>query len=294
MDTASLLFSTPELVELVLLQLDHRTLLCSASRVSRQWNGVIATSPRIQTKLFFRPATSRLPVSTCPRSLDARPSPTRSTRLQELFSVTSKNPATTAKPTERREGRAPAQAAPLSPSPTAAPYAGLWPWGSNETTPAFTRSGVSWRKMLVQQPAIKSFGQVIVRRRIDGSVITRIGKADVAEGLRMGHVWDTLRESMVLLQSDICFMQLFWYEPSLTTLENSLYPMSQDVKRLFDQGAQLVLAIGFSECVETDKFYSKFASEYDTLCSCEDYEPLNFQMVETVTLPPPSRRREES
>lgn len=46
----------PELLEVVLLQLDNRTLLTSANRVSRDWNELIQTSPQIQQKLFFRPA----------------------------------------------------------------------------------------------------------------------------------------------------------------------------------------------------------------------------------------------
>lgn len=48
-------FTTTEILEAILLYLDMTTLLVTASRVSKTWNNVIATSPAIQRALYFRP-----------------------------------------------------------------------------------------------------------------------------------------------------------------------------------------------------------------------------------------------
>lgn len=49
-------FTTPELLEIILLHLDPRTLLVSAQRVCQTWTAQIQSSPAIQEALFFRPA----------------------------------------------------------------------------------------------------------------------------------------------------------------------------------------------------------------------------------------------
>ncbi|PYI11377.1 hypothetical protein BO78DRAFT_413846 [Aspergillus sclerotiicarbonarius CBS 121057] len=51
--------STPELLEMILLQLDLRTLLASAQRVCRAWNGLIQESSFIQEALFLKPIKKR-------------------------------------------------------------------------------------------------------------------------------------------------------------------------------------------------------------------------------------------
>lgn len=47
--------TTTELLEIILLHLDTRTLLISAGRVCQTWKVLIQTSPTIQQALFFRP-----------------------------------------------------------------------------------------------------------------------------------------------------------------------------------------------------------------------------------------------
>lgn len=47
----------PEMLEEILLEVDMRTLLTSAQRVSQWWRDVITDSPRIQQRLFLRPIT---------------------------------------------------------------------------------------------------------------------------------------------------------------------------------------------------------------------------------------------
>jgi hypothetical protein len=50
--------STAELLELILLQLDLRTLLTAAQRTCRHWNSLIRESPSLQKYLYFAPDES--------------------------------------------------------------------------------------------------------------------------------------------------------------------------------------------------------------------------------------------
>lgn len=52
----SKVFTTPELLEIILLRLDNRTLLVSAQRVCKTWSALIQSSPTIQQALFFQSA----------------------------------------------------------------------------------------------------------------------------------------------------------------------------------------------------------------------------------------------
>ncbi|KAJ5554603.1 hypothetical protein N7513_004562 [Penicillium frequentans] len=52
-------FTTPELLEIILLHLDTRTLLVSAQLVCQTWTVLIQSSPAIQRALFFRPFTPK-------------------------------------------------------------------------------------------------------------------------------------------------------------------------------------------------------------------------------------------
>ncbi|KAE8146652.1 hypothetical protein BDV25DRAFT_143482 [Aspergillus avenaceus] len=50
--------STPEILEMILLQVDLRTLLTSTQRVCKFWTSTIQTSPLIQEALFFKPTSN--------------------------------------------------------------------------------------------------------------------------------------------------------------------------------------------------------------------------------------------
>ena len=288
------LLQAPELLELVLRELDPLELICRVPLVCRLWRDVIATSPRLQAKIFMRPEATTWTLDPTVKPEQNPQVWKRTCRLQDLFQAKEEDVATIQKGQERsRTGRRGSadKISGISASSNAAPYSFMGPWQHSISSPQFTRPGVSWRKMLIQQPAIHSFGQVLVRKRLDGSIQTKVGKVDFPDGIRMGHVWDSLRQSMVLLKSDMCLMRLVWWEPTITSFERALYPMAQDVSRLFEQGAQLVLAIGFSECHPQDRFYGKFASEYESLCHCEEYNPPDFNFQESVHWPGPERRQ---
>lgn len=50
------LTAIPELLELILLHVDLRTILTSAQRVSRAWHALVTTSTALQRALFFAPS----------------------------------------------------------------------------------------------------------------------------------------------------------------------------------------------------------------------------------------------
>ncbi|KAL4954382.1 hypothetical protein BDW69DRAFT_163300, partial [Aspergillus filifer] len=52
---ANRVLETPELLEMILVQTDMRTLLISAQRVCRTWKALIDHSPSLQRALFFTP-----------------------------------------------------------------------------------------------------------------------------------------------------------------------------------------------------------------------------------------------
>lgn len=54
-ESSAVVFSTVELLEIILLNIDVRTLLLSAPQVCRQWNSVINVSLPLQQALFFQP-----------------------------------------------------------------------------------------------------------------------------------------------------------------------------------------------------------------------------------------------
>lgn len=78
---------TVETLELVLLEVDIRTLLVSASRTCHLWHSTIQSSPQLQTLLFFRPeAAAPTTVQDCN---DARANPLLLRAFGTLLSNTS-------------------------------------------------------------------------------------------------------------------------------------------------------------------------------------------------------------
>ncbi|KAK7948475.1 uncharacterized protein PG986_009361 [Apiospora aurea] len=107
----------PELLESILLYLDERTLLVTVQRVSKPWHDLIATSPRLQRKLFL------LPDDSAAAARDPRPNPLLVAAFPFCFDDI------------------------LSPFQPRQIWPRLW------TAPhAFGHPRASWRRMLVHQP----------------------------------------------------------------------------------------------------------------------------------------------
>ncbi|KAJ5166695.1 uncharacterized protein N7482_005476 [Penicillium canariense] len=142
--------STAELLELILLQLDLRTLLTAAQRTCRSWNILIRDSPSLQKALYFVP-NENVPKSWNPLLAEVFPS---------FFS---------------EHG-------------TAATNFGKFTFSTLDMIKypdkiiAYNRKEASWRRMLVQQPPILelAFFDVILSRSVQYSQsIIRVSLQDL-------------------------------------------------------------------------------------------------------------------
>ncbi|KAH7024448.1 uncharacterized protein B0I36DRAFT_331450 [Microdochium trichocladiopsis] len=131
------ILDTLELLELILLQLDMRTLLTSAQRVSKKWHASIQGSPALQRRLFFMPDNNtRLRAH---NDDDYETLPIHNPLLTELFPAWFSNGDKTIPPVST---------------------CGRQPFARSEHFPAVMTAGASWRRMLVQQrPAISHIGE---------------------------------------------------------------------------------------------------------------------------------------
>ncbi|KAL5342138.1 hypothetical protein BJX70DRAFT_395112 [Aspergillus crustosus] len=62
--TTSAIFSTYEILEAILLEVDAITLLTSAQRISRFWNNLIKSSENLQIAMFLAPSRENHPEDT--------------------------------------------------------------------------------------------------------------------------------------------------------------------------------------------------------------------------------------
>lgn len=280
-NAAGRVFQHLELLRLILLRVDPCTLLVSALRVSRRWNAAIMGSAQLQERLFFRPVTLRRGA----RRVQPVQNPLvvlRGWMFHMLFYINHDDADDlrwalekgTAYPVHVPSG--PSSVVPLR-------YILHEIQGSLYGTAAFSRRGASWRKLLLQQPPIRSFGLVVSRRSSDGWYDTEMGRADVPRGLRLGHLWDTMRQVLGRIPTSSCYLRLVWWEPTVTPFDTDEFPMADEMVRLFDSGAHSVLLIGYTEAVETqvngyEDSEARKKPNHGILNRCEEYEPLNFHL----------------
>lgn len=131
-------FSTFELLEMILLQLDLRTILTAAQLTCRSWYGLIRCSLSLQRALFFMPDESN---------------------SQGAKSIGIYNPLLAAAfPSFFPESRVSSSEDVLFSLST------LDMIKSPRRKSAFTRKEASWRRMLIQQPPILEFAFIRIRR----------------------------------------------------------------------------------------------------------------------------------
>jgi hypothetical protein len=129
--------SIPEIFELILLNLDIRTLLTKASRICHSWSHFINSSPRIQWALFFRPLDHALnkPKTQNPLLAETFPS------IFDQFECTGKrNDLDTDTTNEKPTSNVTLTTFDMIKNPHK--------WD------AYIRPEASWRRMLVQQPPV--------------------------------------------------------------------------------------------------------------------------------------------
>ncbi|KAL4966095.1 uncharacterized protein BDV14DRAFT_171599 [Aspergillus stella-maris] len=172
-DTAmNRVLNTPELLEMVLVQLDMQTLLTSAQRVCRPWRAFITKSPSLQKILFFTPikGSSEWGLVIDERSINPL--------LQEKFP--------TIFPGKHRK-RNPHHEFSFSNLPMTR---------NDKSMARFLHQDASWRRMLVQQSPAAPSGiglfYVYHAKAADRSSSTRIPGSKKTQGLRMGQLFDIL------------------------------------------------------------------------------------------------------
>ncbi|KAE8151973.1 hypothetical protein BDV25DRAFT_138337 [Aspergillus avenaceus] len=190
-----------ELVEMILLELDMKTLLTSAQRVCSIWRALITKSLPLQRALFFEPITPHQDTekrcnpllmehfsSFFPTSMEASGKSTTSSTETQNPSL-SLRPLTAAKDPSRR--------------------------------PAFLYEHASWRNMLIQQPPVKTLAFINYRKgRLGISysryMITNSASASdkkdnndspnpTRKGIRMSLLYD------FILDRHVPSSELFWW-----------------------------------------------------------------------------------
>ncbi|KAJ6517187.1 hypothetical protein C8R47DRAFT_1086617 [Mycena vitilis] len=167
-------FSTPELLERILAFLPMPNLLVTAPLISKTWQATTLT-PLLQRILFFQP-----------------------------------DPTPASKPVQN-----PLLAALFPPFFAQTPDQNRWAWpsaGSIKKLPwaaapeAFRRSDASWRRMLVQQPPVRSMFVVEMYHAQGGSFEHRAELSDLE--LRMGALYDL---ALPLIDREASSFRIRWH-----------------------------------------------------------------------------------
>lgn len=166
-------FDILELLELILLQVDQRTLLTSCLRINKTFNIFITSSARLQRRLYFRadtPNAARSPEG-IPKGIEYRTNPL----LDDAF------------PNWFRNGRWPKRVTSNS-THSGAEYSVFHalPW--NKHPKAWRYEKASWRKMFISQPP--SYQLRIVNGLSPAAVITWKVNIPYRLGLTMGQLYD--------------------------------------------------------------------------------------------------------
>jgi len=190
------IFFIIEILELILLETDVRSLLTSAQRVCRKWHDLIQDSGDLQAALFFKPVRYNLP-----RGTGGIRNPLLEECIWPWFRA--------------RQARklVPPQLGAGTEIPQIDPQSDRY----------FLRNKASWQRMLFQQPPRSSIG--IVEKKglvVDGPAYTEVKVQPNGDFLRIGdvlnpwlkQVWERLRplpEAGILWYGGACKLELEKY-----------------------------------------------------------------------------------
>jgi hypothetical protein len=160
-------FAVVELLEAILLLVDHQTLLVSAQRVSTHWHTVIRTSLALQRRLFLAAELETDQTQAAPHPIQQNPLLVRA--FPCLFSI-EPNPGPhddshsrdSAPPWQVQQGLLPrgqnfCTARARDPAP---PYEYWVARFAREWRLALLRRGASWRRMFVSKPGVALVGRM--------------------------------------------------------------------------------------------------------------------------------------
>ncbi|QKX54507.1 uncharacterized protein TRUGW13939_01594 [Talaromyces rugulosus] len=256
--------STAELLEAVLLFCDQTTLLVAAQRVSKQWFGVINASRRLQQAMFFYPIVPPAKPSVAyPRSPEEELD--KSTNAHARKVVASLNPLLV-----KHFGSVFFDPKGCGGLQSANHFYFELPWWadgrSNDLSDspemqeylerrhqAFMRSGASWRRMLVSQPAPPALGYGWKERREvrfwllvwRGYIDKAPGYAESASsslpsaepsslslsrtGLRFGQLYDLVQYHTGHHEYTTLLFRIVWGQLGLSRLEDEMTRTCEDL-----------------------------------------------------------------
>ncbi|KAJ4272189.1 hypothetical protein NW762_000900 [Fusarium torreyae] len=199
------MLSVPELLELILLHMDMKTLLVSASRVCRHWAATITQSPRIQQALFFQPVS--LVGAARPGSFTLNP------LLVEKFGRCFFDIDRKYTYLRRADSFFRLPWAPEGSLTRQGPPRSLSMVEKTERLEHFTESNSSWRRMLVSQPPPPSLGYL----RLDvvdiwfHEVHTALVEPQSSPGgLSMGQLYDVVHSTTCQADNYAIWYRICW------------------------------------------------------------------------------------
>lgn len=223
-------FSIPELFEAILLNLDMIELLLLAPRVCRRWHDVIGQSPAIQQALYFSPVPAKSPSRSGESDGDdaAAIKPVLNPLLVKqfapcFFDFGSKayfrraNAFYSMPWTVRPRREVPTGGGVIESLPS---YPQLDPPGPNDQADRrrFTRSGASWRRMLVSQPPPVQVGCLWSEELRDTRpwrtpfwhTKVPLNVDPLVAGLRMGELYDLVQYRASTHQRCSLWFRIYW------------------------------------------------------------------------------------
>ncbi|KAK1997975.1 F-box domain-containing protein [Colletotrichum falcatum] len=315
-DAMEAVLAIPELLEAILVQVDMRTLLLSAGRVSRTWKALMDGSPALQQTLFFMPVSDVSRGTIC--GLEGTPFPKVPSeyRLPSHSDARLINPLLAEKfdkcffdfgPTYSCHRRAnsfyelPWSIRP-EPVQTVREYWGGW----SQVRPAeldeesaralaesrrrFTRRGASWRRMLVSQPPPPSLGYMrfdirslaAKDQRVSTSLIGPGGQtaAVTPAGLRMGELYDVVQYGAGHHGRHSLWFRVLWGRPAAGRF--ALGHVKEAFERLTARTGVVV------EFMQADDYtlpnHPRDPADvgvFDAAFRCEEYSGVEFETEET-------------
>lgn len=256
--------STTELLEEILLFCDQTTLLVAAQRVSKQWLGVINASRRLQQAMFFYPiAPPAKPSVAYPSSPEENADKSTSSHTSKVMA--SLNPLLV-----KHFGSVFFDPKGCGGLQTANHFYYELPWWADgrtydfSETPemqielerrrrAFMRSGASWRRMLVSQPAPPALGYEWKERTevrfwlfvLRGYIDTAPSRPEPASsslssappsslslsqtGLRFGQLYDLVQYHTGHHEYTTLFFRVIWGELELSSREGEVTRTSEEL-----------------------------------------------------------------
>ncbi|KAH7197618.1 uncharacterized protein B0J16DRAFT_23889 [Fusarium flagelliforme] len=201
---ASRILLVPELLELVLVNLDLKTLLVSASRVCRYWAATMARSSKIQQALFFQPVPSTGVKR--PESFTLNP------LLVEKFGRCFFDIDREYVSLRRADSFLRLPWSPEGPNAKQGPERSL-KLEKTDRLESFTMSASSWRRMLVSQPPPPSLGSLNlydVELGLFELNTTQIYPSSPLKGLTMGQLYNMVHRATSYQEDSTVWYRVIW------------------------------------------------------------------------------------